>query len=98
MTEIEISCKVKELYLNKKYKEALALLSFETNNTVLLNQKLSIYITLEEFAKAKETYNNIKQPDHCTFKYYKILKTEISKKAHLLSSSGGQNKGYTQNT
>ncbi len=89
MTEVEISVKVKELFQSKNYDEALTLLDFETYNTVLLNQKMSIFIATKDFAKAKEVYDSIKKPDHCSFKYYKILKTEISKEATSLAGTGG---------
>ncbi len=76
--EFKLSCEVKDLTDKKLYNEALELLNLlDTQNTVLLNQKMSVYISLKEYKKAKEVYDNILNANNKTIEYYGVLQNEL---------------------
>ncbi len=90
LLEREISKKVKELYENQKYDEALALLDFETDNTVLLNQKMKIYILKDDLINAIEIYKTIINKNDYTFRIYQTLEYKVSDKVKKIKDDNPQ--------
>ncbi len=77
----EISKEIKNLRVKHDYKRALVLVDSISNideYNSLLNQKIAILTDLEEFEKAKEVYENIKNKDEYSIKAYESLEKKIS--------------------